>query len=324
MSVHMPDFKTIVVALGGNAISLPDEEGRVSQQFSNSRRAAEPLVDLIEQGYQLVITHGNGPQIGNFLLRNDAAADAIYPLPMEVAVAHVQGGMGFMLAHIITNELHSRGINRNVTAVITTVVVESDDPSFDKPTKPIGRPMPEADLSKLPSQAEWALKEVAPGRFRRLVASPKPVQIIEMDHIRRTVEAGELLVVCGGGGIPVIKSKGQGFVGVRAVIDKDLASSLLATQLNADAMMILTNVERVSIHYGQEDECALDKMTTSEARRWLEEGQFPPGSMGPKIEAAISFVENADHADATAYIGPLFRAVDVLAGRVGTRITKDS
>src|SRR3990170_5213860 len=173
----MEHFSLIVVALGGNAISRPDEEGNVDQQFDNSRATAEALADLIEAGHHLVITHGNGPQIGNFLLRNEAAAGAIYPLPMEVAVAHVQGGMGFMIAQTLTNELNARGYDRMVTALVTTVRVDGDDPSFRNPTKPIGRALPKADAERFARGEGWAIQEVSPGKFRRVVPSPIPRHI---------------------------------------------------------------------------------------------------------------------------------------------------
>jgi carbamate kinase len=312
----------IVVALGGNAISRPDEEGKVDQQFTNSRATARALADLIEQGHQLVITHGNGPQIGNFLLRNEAAAGAIYPLPMEVAVAHVQGGMGFMIAQTLTNELNARGFDRMVTAIVTTVRVDADDPSFRNPTKPIGRALPREDAERFARSEGWAIKEVSPGKYRRVVASPIPRHIMEIKTIRRAVAAGDLVVACGGGGIPVVQDPVEGLRGVRAVIDKDLASALLAAELEADMMMILTNVDRVSIDYGQPTERRLDRMTLTQADQYLQAGQFPAGSMGPKVQGAVNFLQASRNGDASVIIGPLHRAVDAVAGRVGTRITK--
>jgi len=317
----MPEGQLIVVALGGNAITRPDEEGNVREQFANSATAARPLADLIEAGNRLVITHGNGPQIGNFLVRNDAAAAEIYPLPMEVAVAHVQGGMGYMIAQTLMNELAARGRGRVVTTVVTTVLVDRDDPSFAHPTKPIGRVLSKADAERYERNG-WTLKEIKPGQFRRVVASPKPRRVLEAEHIRRAVEAGEILVVCGGGGIPVIDEPGQGLIGTRAVIDKDLASALLAGVLDADAMLILTNVDRVLLDYGKPGERAVDRMTLEQARTWLEQGQFPPGSMGPKIEGAVNFLKASTKPHARVVIGPLFHAADALAGLTGTCISK--
>lgn len=317
----MAKGKLIVVALGGNAISRPDEEGNVDQQFANTRETDRALVDLVDQGHQLVITHGNGPQIGNFLLRNEAAAGVIYPLPMEVAVAHVQGGMGFMIARTLTNELNSRGHDCTVTAIVTTVLVDPSDPSFKTPTKPIGRAVTEDVAKRLKADEGWDFKEVAPREYRRIVPSPPPKRIMEIENIRRAVEAGDLLVTCGGGGIPVVRHRKTGLSGVRAVIDKDLVSSMLAAELNADMMLILTNVERVCINYGKPDEQAIDRMTVDQARAWLDEGQFPPGSMGPKIRGTIDFLSAASDG-ARVVIGPLDRPLDAIAGKTGTHVVK--
>ncbi|MEK6797509.1 MAG: carbamate kinase [Planctomycetota bacterium] len=318
----MAEKNLIVVALGGNAISRPDEEGNVAQQFDNSRITAKALADLVEQGNSLVITHGNGPQIGNFLLRNEAAAGAIYPLPMEVAVAHVQGGMGFMIAQALTNELRSRGSNRIAASIITTVLVEADDPSFCNPTKPVGRVMTREQADLYVRDEGWSVRETSPRKFRRVVASPIPRRIMEIDLIRRCVAAGELLVVCGGGGVPVVSNGCGNLHGTQAVIDKDLASALLAAELDARTMMILTNVDRICINYGKPDQRTVERMTVAEARKRLAEGQFPPGSMGPKVEGAVNFLEASLRPDAEVIIGPLHRAADAVARRTGTRIVK--
>ncbi len=318
----MANEPLIVVALGGNAISRENQEGSVDQQFENSRNTAVCLADLIEQGYGLVVTHGNGPQIGNFLLRNEAAAGAIYPLPMEVAVAHVQGGMGFMIAQTLTNELARRDIERVVTAIVTTVRVDADDPSFRNPTKPIGRVMTKSDADHYQRDEGWSIKETAPGKFRRVVASPMPRHIMEIKTIRRAVQSGDLLVVCGGGGIPVVQHPREGLQGVKAVIDKDLASALLAVELDASVLMILTAVDYVSIDFGKPTERQIKSMTADEAAKWLKEGQFPAGSMGPKVQSAIQFIRNSRASDPHVIIGPLEKATDAVAGKIGTRITK--
>ena len=313
--------KLTVVALGGNAITEPDQEGSVAEQFANSRGAAKPLVDLIEQGHRLVITHGNGPQIGNFLLRNDAGAGIIYPLPMVVAVAHVQGGMGYMIAQTLTNELRRRGRDGVVTSVITTVLVSPTDPSLTDPTKPIGRTVSKIEADEMVSKNNWIMKEITPGSFRRVVPSPMPIRIMEIEHIRRAVQAGETLVVCGGGGIPVMLDEKGDLQGLRAVVDKDLASALLALDVGADAMMILTNIEGVRINFGKPDERAIDRMTLAEAKAWYDEGQFPPGSMGPKVLGAIKFLSGCKNKGATVVIAPLDAAADAMAGKTGTCIT---
>lgn len=312
----------ILVALGGNAISRSHEEGNVNQQFANSRATAKALADLLDAGHQLVITHGNGPQIGNFLLRNEAASNLIYPLPMEVAVAHVQGGMGFMIAQTLMNELHLRGRERLVTTIVTTVLVDRDDPSLVAPSKPVGRVLAKGEAEKAAKKEGWSIKEVEPGKFRRVVASPMPQRIMELPTIRRAVEAGETVIACGGGGIPIVRDAEGHLKGIPAVIDKDLASALLAAELGADMMMILTAIDRVRINFGKPDERALDRMTLDEARRHMKEGQFPPGSMGPKVHGAMLFLEHSQKPDASVIIGPLEQAADAVAGRIGTRITR--
>lgn len=316
--------RLIVVALGGNAISRPSQEGNVDEQFANSRATAKQLADLVEEGYQLVVTHGNGPQIGNFLLRNEAASDAIYPLPMEVAVAHVQGGMGFMIGQTLTNELgrRGRGRDRTVATIVTTVLVDRQDPAFQNPTKPIGRVFAKDEADRLVDQEGWRVTEVSPDRFRRVVPSPLPQRIMEIETIRRAVRAGDLVIACGGGGIPVWRDPGYGLCGVRAVIDKDLAGALLAVELSAEMILFLTNVDQVRIDFGQPAERAIDRMTVVQAQAWLDEGQFPPGSMGPKVQGAVNFLRADVHHRAQAIIGPLQGAADAAAGRTGTLMTK--
>ncbi len=312
----------IVVALGGNAITQPDEVCRVEQQFATSRATARALADLIEQEHSLVITHGNGPQIGNFLLRNEAAANRIYPLPMEVAVAHVQGGMGFMIAETLTNELMLRNIDRPVTGLITMIEVDSRDPSFADPTKPIGRTLTKAEADRFAGEEGWRIREVAKGKYRRVVASPIPVRIVEQDIIGRCVQAGDIVVVCGGGGIPVVRRDDGSLQGVPAVIDKDFASALLAAKIDADAMLILTNIERVCLDFGKPGQREIERMSVDEAQTHMDAGQFPAGSMGPKITAAINFLNASTHDEARVIIGPLAQATEAVQGNVGTTISK--
>lgn len=318
----MPESKRIVVALGGNAITQPHEIGKVSEQFANSRHTATQLADMVEQGHQLVVTHGNGPQIGNFLLRNEAAATAIHALPMEVAVAHVQGGMGFMIAQALTNELARRGIQRTAAAIVTTVLCDSNDPSFKTPSKPIGRYLSPDQARYFVDEEGWNVKEISPGKYRRVVPSPTPQTIQEIELIRQSVDAGHLLVVCGGGGIPVVRKGNGDLHGTKAVIDKDLASSLLARELGADSFMILTNVQRVCLNFGSPGERKLDRMAVAEAKVHLEAGEFGAGSMGPKVRGALEFVDASAKPDAVAMIGHLEHAAAVTAGENGTWIVK--
>ncbi len=318
----MSDKRLIVVALGGNAISQPHQEGNVGEQFENSNVTARQLADLVDQGHHLVITHGNGPQIGNFLLRNEVAAGEIYPLPMEVAVAHVQGGMGFMIAQTLTNELDRRKHDRVVNTFITTVLVDLADPAFLNPTKPVGRVLNQDEAVRYRYNDGWQTREVEPGKFRRVVPSPNPIRIMEIDAIRRAVDGGDMIVACGGGGIPVARDPDNGLHGVAAVIDKDLASALLATELDVDTIMFLTAVDRVAVNFGKPDQRDIEHMTVAQARQWLDEGQFPAGSMGPKIQGAINFLEASKKPGASAIIGALGKAADARKGKTGTRITK--
>lgn len=294
----------------------------MDQQFANARITAQALADLVDAGHQLLITHGNGPQIGNFLLRNEVAAGMIYPLPMEVAAAHVQGGMGFMIAQSLMNEFHTRSRPRVVTAIVTTVQVDANDPSFGDPSKPIGRFLSKTEAERYRIGEGWSIKEIQPGKWRRVVASPVPQHIVELPVIQRLVEQGELLVVCGGGGVPVVRQPDGTLKGIAAVIDKDLATAVLAAELDASLLMILTNVDRVAVNFGNPDERALESLTVEQAQRLLSDGQFPGGSMGPKVRGAINFLSASRRSDASVIIGPLHGATDAIAGRVGTRITR--
>ncbi|MCH7527591.1 MAG: carbamate kinase, partial [Planctomycetes bacterium] len=236
---------------------------------------------------------------------------------------HVQGGMGYMIAQTLTNELARRGRERMVTTIITTVLVDRDDPSFANPTKPIGRVLTREEAEGYQRDQGWHVKEISPGTYRRIVASPQPQRIMELETIRRAVEAGDLLVASGGGGVPVVRDPEKGLRGIRAIIDKDLSSAMLATGIRADTIMFLTNVERISINFGKPDQREIESMTVAEAQSYLDQGQFPDGSMGPKVQGAINFLRDAENPDAVAIICHLFHAADALAGRTGTRIVKE-
>ena len=318
----MAEKNLIVVALGGNAISRPDEEGNVAQQFDNSRITAKALADLVEQGNSLVITHGNGPQIGNFLLRNEAAAGAHLPLPMEVAVAHVQGGMGFMIAQAanqrasFARQQPDRGFDHHDCSGRgrRSVVLQPDQARRTGDDQGAGGPLcPRRRLERPRNVAP----QVPP---RGGLANPQANHGDRPDPPLR--RGGRTLVVCGGGGVPVVSNGCGNLHGTQAVIDKDLASALLAAELDARTMMILTNVDRICINYGKPDQRTVERMTVAEARKRLAEGQFPPGSMGPKVEGAVNFLEASLRPDAEVIIGPLHRAADAVARRTGTRIVK--
>ncbi len=309
--------KKAVVAIGGNALIRPDQAGTIPEQRANAEMALRNLVPLVEQGFHLILTHGNGPQVGNRLLRVEISAAQVEPLTLEQCVADSEGGMGFMLQQVMGNVLRERGIDRPVGTVVTQVVVNSDDPAFDHPTKPIGFFYRKELAEVLRAQKGWTLIE-EPGRgYRRVVASPLPQRIVELPVIRALVDAGVIVIAAGGGGIPVVMDEGGTIRGVEAVIDKDRASSLLAKEIGADLFLIATGVERVFLKYGEPDERPLAEVSVDEVEAYLKEGHFPAGSMGPKTEAAIDYLRGGGREVLIADIACVQRA---LRGEGGTRI----
>ena len=310
--------KRIVVALGGNALgnNLPEQMAAVKQ-------TARAIVDLIEQGHQVVIAHGNGPQVGMIqnamteLTRSDP--EKYIPCPLSVCVAMSQGYIGYDLQNGLREELLDRGINRGVATVLTQVEVDPADPAFQNPTKPIGAFMTKEEADALVKERDYKVVEDAGRGYRRVVASPKPVSIVEIQSIQDMVEAGLVVVACGGGGIPVFKTEGHHLKGAAAVIDKDFASEKMAEQLNADRLIILTAVEKVAVNFGKPDQRWLDSLTPEEARRYMDEGQFAPGSMLPKVQAAVQFAESRP--GRKALITLLEKAGAGVAGETGTTIT---
>jgi carbamate kinase len=314
--------KRLVVALGGNAISAPGKIGTIDEQFAQVSATAEVLCDAIERGYQLVVTHGNGPQVGNVLRRVEIASSELYPIPLEVCVADTQAGMGYMIAQCLANAMGRRNLTNDVTAVVTTVVVDRDDPAFANPTKAIGQPMPAELAEKHRVEDGWKIRDEGPGWFRRIVPSPLPRKIIELPAIERLLAAGQIVVCCGGGGIPVAVDQWGNIRGAAAVIDKDRTTGLLARQLTAPSFVILTSVEHACLDYGKPVERPLEQLTADEAESHLAAGQFAAGSMRPKIEAAVDFVRHSSHADAVAIIAHVNRFADALDGHSGTRIVR--
>lgn len=319
----MNSTRPTVIALGGNAISVPGEQGNIPQQFAHMSDTARHLVRAMEKGLHIVLTHGNGPQVGNVLRRVELASSEMYPLPLEVCVADTQAGMGYMIGQCMINALKKRGINTDVTTLVTNVLIDKRDAAFKRPTKPIGSPMPKDQAETHREKDGWSIVEVTDGAYRRIVPSPIPQEIIEINTIRRLVEDGELVICCGGGGVPVTRDEHGMLRGAAAVIDKDRTSALLAKQLNAQSLIILTAVERVYINFGKPDQKPLDKITLAEAKDYLQQGQFAEGSMRPKIEAAINFVEGSADPEAVAIIAELPRLSEALDGRSGTRITRN-
>lgn len=310
--------KRIVVALGGNALgnNLPEQMAAVKQ-------TARAIVDLIEQGHQVVIAHGNGPQVGMIqnamaeLTRSDP--EKYIPCPLSVCVAMSQGYIGYDLQNGLREELLDRGINKGVATVLTQVEVDPHDPAFQNPTKPIGAFMTKEEADALVKERDYQVVEDAGRGYRRVVASPKPVSIVEIQSIQDMVEAGLVVVACGGGGIPVFKTEGHHLKGAAAVIDKDFASETMAEQLDADVLIILTAVEKVAVNFGKPDQKWLDSLTPEEARRYMDEGQFAPGSMLPKVQAAVKFAESRP--GRKALITLLEKAGAGVAGETGTTIT---
>lgn len=317
----MPTLR-LVIALGGNALSAPGEVGNVEDQFRHAQETVSRLADLILAGHTLVISHGNGPQVGSILRRVEIAAQQnIYPIPMELAVADTQGGMGYMIAQCLMNELACRNMPRICTSLITTTRVDPDDPAFRRPSKPIGPFYTRQRAEEHRDRDGWTVAEDAGRGWRRLVASPEPLEIVELPLIRRLAEAGELVVACGGGGIPVVRTA-KGYRGVDAVIDKDRTAALLALGLDADGLIILTGVEKVCARFGRPDQRPLERLSDSEAAAFLAAGEFPSGSMGPKIEAAIRFLRESKQADPFVLITSCEQVNEGLNGRTGTRIVR--
>jgi carbamate kinase len=309
----------LVIALGGNAITLPSEEGNIGQQFAHTRASMRPIADLIQAGHRVVLTHGNGPQVGNILRRSEIAAEHnVYPIPLELCVADTQGGMGYMISQCLQNELLARGIDRRCATVITTVLVDPRDPEFRGPTKPIGIWYADHEAQLHIEQRRWHMEHFAGRGWRRVVASPAPLEIVELELIRRLTDAGDLVVCCGGGGIGVARSAAGEYRGVEAVIDKDRTAALLAAALGVDVLVILTGVSQVCVNFGKPDQRPLGDLALDEARRLLAEGHFPRGSMGPKIEAAIEFLSR--HSSGSVVITDSDSVGAALEGRAGTRL----
>lgn len=307
----------IVVALGGNALG-----NNPIEQLALVKETAKPLVDLIAEGHELIIAHGNGPQVGMINLAMDTAShsEAKTPeMPFPECGAMSQGYIGYHLQNAVGEELANRGINKTVAAIVTQVVVDENDPAFQNPTKPIGSFYTKEEADELVKTKGFTVKEDAGRGYRRVVASPKPVDIVEKDLVKSVVDNGFVAITVGGGGIPVVK-KGNGYVGVPAVIDKDFASAKLAEELDADYLFILTAVDRVMINYNKPDQKALEVMTIEEANQYIAEGHFAPGSMLPKVQAAMSFVEG--NTKRTAIIASLDKAALALKGESGTKIVK--
>lgn len=287
--------KLAVVAIGGNSLIKDDKNVTVESQMAALRETAHHLADMIESGWNLAIGHGNGPQVGFILRRSEIAAkvEGMHEVPLDVCGADTQGAIGYELQQALRNEFYKRGVARKACTVVTQVRVDRDDPAFQKPTKPIGSFMDEAEAKRREKEMGWSVVEDAGRGWRRVVASPLPKEIVEFDSVKILLDAGHIVITVGGGGIPVVDRGDGELVGAAAVIDKDFASSLLAQRLNADLFLIATAVEKVAVNFGKPDQKWLDKMTLAEAKAYLAEGtHFAKGSMAPKIQASIWYLEN--------------------------------
>jgi carbamate kinase len=280
-----------VVAFGGNALLRPEDSGDTAAQLARARIAVRQLLPVLNRGYELIVVHGNGPQVGNLLLQAEIAAGEIPPQTLDVCVAQTEGSMGFLLELAFDNELKAGGFRKRVVTLVTQVEVDAADPAFLEPSKPIGPFFPRERAAAVQKTAGWTMVEDAGRGFRKVVASPKPLAIRNVDVIAALVNRGSIVIAAGGGGVPVVLPEEGEIRGVEAVIDKDYAASMLAASLSADLFVILTGVERVSRDFGKPTETPLPRLDVVTARRLLAEGQFPPGSMGPKIDAAVRFVE---------------------------------
>lgn len=307
--------ETVVVAIGGNALA-PAGLGDFAGQEERAQQVADAAVGLVGPDRRLLMVHGNGPQVGALAMAQEAVAREVPPQPLFVLGAMTQGQLGYLLAQALGDALVQAGRPRTVAAVMTQVVVSTDDPAFGKPTKPIGPFFSEGRARRLARARGWDVVEDAGRGWRRVVASPEPVEVVESPEIRRLLEAGEVVVACGGGGVPVARV-GDELVGVDAVIDKDFAAALIGRLVGATSLLLVTGVEQVSLDFGTPEERPVDVMTVAEARGYMAEGQFPPGSMGPKIEAAAQFLEAGGR---EAIITSLERIAAALAGETGTRI----
>jgi len=283
-------MKTLVIALGGNMLLRKGESGTFDAQLENAKRTAKRIAGLIERGYRVIITHGNGPQVGSILIQQEKGRDEVPEMPLDVCVAESQGEIGYMLQRALRAELIKRGINKPVATIVTQVRVDENDPAFKNPTKPIGPFYSKKEAAKLSRQTHSIFKEDAGRGYRRVVPSPKPKEIVEKDAIKRMIKGGVIVIASGGGGIPIVRRGGK-FRGVEAVIDKDLAAAVLAEDVKADMLIILTDVKAVFLNYRGEKGCEMElrKTTAEDAGRYMKEGHFAPGSMGPKVQAAIDF-----------------------------------
>lgn len=312
-----PERRIAVVAVGGNSLIADAMRQSMPDQYEAVVKSIECVADMVEAGWSVAIVHGNGPQVGYALRRNELSMHEVPPMPMDYADADTQGVIGYMFQRAIGNEFARRGLQRSAVTVVTQVEVDAEDPAMERPTKPIGAFMSEREAAEVAERDGWNVREDAGRGWRRLVASPRPLRIVELAPIRALIDGGFVVVCCGGGGIPVVSDGDGGLLGVRAVIDKDLTAAMLACELGAELLAISTGVERVSTGYGTPQERWLDTVTAAELRALHVSGEFPEGSMGPKVDAVLHFLDGCGQ---RAVITDPDHLVLALEGRAGTTI----
>jgi carbamate kinase len=310
--------KTALIAIGGNSLIRAGEKGTIAEQLANTRRTAEAIVQIIRAGFHVVVTHGNGPQVGAALLRSERAAEHVYTHPLDVCDATTQGEIGYLLQQSLQAALAEAGLTTPVATVVTQVVVSSTDPAMEHPTKPIGPFYSEREAQVKRQQFGWAIIEDAARGYRRVVPSPEPLEIVEEGVIRRLIDTGVLVIAVGGGGIPVVR-RGRVLHGVEAVIDKDRASALLASRLKSDYFIISTDADRVYVNYKKPDQQPLGRVTAAEVEGYYRDGHFPPGNMGPKVQSALRFLRDGGR---EVIITSCERLLDAVRGDAGTHIVR--
>lgn len=313
------DSKLIVIAIGGNSLIEDPKHVTVEAQYESARKTAEHIAKLVKDGHRVVIAHGNGPQVGFILLRAEYSKGILHSVPLDSCVADTQGAIGYQLQMALDNEFQKAGIKNKVATIVTQVEVSVDDPSFNNPTKPIGTFMSEEDAKERTEKMGWVCKEDSGRGWRRVVASPKPKAIVELDTVKTLGDSGLTVIAAGGGGIPVVRDENGMLSGREAVIDKDLAAALMAKQLGADLFVISTAVEKVCLNFGKPNQITLDTITVAEGRKYVEEGHFAPGSMLPKIEAVLDYVETTGN---MGLITDPANIYDALHGNKGTKVVK--
>lgn len=313
----MKSPSTVVIALGGNAILQSAQKGTYEEQLGNMRTACEAIVEIVKAGHKVVLTHGNGPQVGAVLIQNEEAATKVPAMPLDACGAETQGMLGYMFQQELGNALRAAGLNRQVVAIVTQTEVSAQDSAFENPTKPVGPYYPTDEAEALMKEKGWKMKEdKARGGWRRLVPSPSPIAIVEKEIIKNLLAIDAIVIASGGGGVPVVQERGQ-YHGVEAVVDKDLSGYRMAADIEADAFMILTDVEKVAINWGKPDQVNLAEVTYAQMRALQAEGHFADGSMGPKVEACLRFAQTGK---GRAIIAAHVKAVEALAGTTGTQI----